>query len=1052
MLGAFGWQLPLEMEAGDRILGYLSEPVTQNGKTIEIHAATSTVTGENCKIRIFRLGWYGGTGARQVAMSDYFHVEHQDFWDNNSKKISESVGDGCNWPIVYSLQVPKHWHSGLYIVRFELEDNKASIHPFWLTTPEPKGIVLMFSAISWQSRNWWGGASATTTHKGRPKKVKPLYYTIGSEKISFLRPMYNPRGGDALRWDYPFIRFIERNGIDIDYISDIDVESGGIDFKGIEHLISTGPARYSTRNIDSFLVNGVDNGMNYLHLGSEAGQHIVDFDSKKNQIQTLPQKIGSTIGERLENNLTNATISGSKPKAPWGDLELADGSKIKGILGSSWDRSIAEIGQEFVGTGKARHRLFVKRKVESQIIRTGGGYVFNAGCSNWSWALSDFGSQGNIKVDTNCQKFTWKLLELDESELNLIDDNIELENDDIGLANLSLDKLNELIQKEPKNYDALIRAAIALFEKNKFHDSMTYSERAINVKPNSTLSKYYFARCLHKLKRYAEMPRIYEDLLKKSPDKHHYIVQYGQLMIKLGHFDKASEVLEGALRLRDNDPDTLIAMASAAIGQRKLAKSESILEQVLLIDPTCIQAAVQYANIAREKLDLETSYYRWNKVLEINPKNYSAMMGLARYYLKSNMFDESEQILKSIISSPKLEHKISPYIELINLVTNHKMDYQEVIKLCNLAIKNTKEELKIYPHVAHTPIINLALSHSRIGNPKKGLRIIQGKLESVPLNHEYLLCISEIYRELGDYEKSFTSFVKIFDLPGIPNAEITSNSSVFSYTVDALHSKVISPKKDGPLVSVVMTAYMAEDLLNVAVSSILNQSWRNLELIIVDDCSPDETFTILQEMAEKDNRIKPVRLERNSGTYVAKNEGLCLASGKYVTFHDSDDWLHPQKIEMQVNLLEDNGDLVACTTNYLRVDENSRIMFHSKGCIRHGCISLMIRRNEVVTNVGYFDAVRVSADSEYESRIRFVFGRDSFYEDTSPMLIASVRSESLSQGGKFALEWNGIKGSRLEYRSAFESWHNSKFESKEELYIPHPLITRTFGAPSEMIW
>jgi hypothetical protein len=99
-----------------------------------------------------------------------------------------------------------------------------------------------------------------------------------------------------------------------------------------------------------------------------------------------------------------------------------------------------------------------------------------------------------------------------------------------------------------------------------------------------------------------------------------------------------------------------------------------------------------------------------------------------------------------------------------------------------------------------------------------------------------------------------------------------------------------------------------------------------------------------------------------------------------------------------------------------------------------------------------FDAVRVSADSEYESRIRFVFGRDSFYEDASPMLIASVRSESLSQGGKFALEWNGIKGSRLEYRSAFESWHNSKVESKEELYIPHPLITRTFGAPSEMIW
>jgi hypothetical protein len=184
MLGAFGWQLPLEMEAGDRIWGYLSEPVTQSGKTIEIHAATSTGTGENCKIRIFRLGWYGGTGARQVAMSDYFHVEHQDFWDNNSKKISESVRDGCNWPIVYSLQVPNDWHSGLYIVRFELEDNKASIHPFWLTNPEPKGIVLMFPTMSWQSRNWWGGASATTIHNRRPKKVIILPCRFGKTILS----------------------------------------------------------------------------------------------------------------------------------------------------------------------------------------------------------------------------------------------------------------------------------------------------------------------------------------------------------------------------------------------------------------------------------------------------------------------------------------------------------------------------------------------------------------------------------------------------------------------------------------------------------------------------------------------------------------------------------------------------------------------------------------------------------------------------------------------------------------------------------------------------
>ena len=69
-----------------------------------------------------------------------------------------------------------------------------------------------------------------------------------------------------------------------------------------------------------------------------------------------------------------------------------------------------------------------------------------------------------------------------------------------------------------------------------------------------------------------------------------------------------------------------------------------------------------------------------------------------------------------------------------------------------------------------------------------------------------------------------------------------------------------------------------------------------------------------------------------------------------------------------------------------------------------------------------------------------------------PLLIASVRSESLSQGGKFALEWNGITGARMEYRSAFEAWHEKLRTTKASGFMLDEPGNRPFPAPKEIIW
>ena len=112
----------------------------------------------------------------------------------------------------------------------------------------------------------------------------------------------------------------------------------------------------------------------------------------------------------------------------------------------------------------------------------------------------------------------------------------------------------------------------------------------------------------------------------------------------------------------------------------------------------------------------------------------------------------------------------------------------------------------------------------------------------------------------------------------------------------------------------------------------------------------------------------------------------------------------------------------------------------------------MVRRELVMNKIGFFDSVRVSADSEFEMRISTVFGKDSIEHINIPMIIASVRSESLSQGGKFVLDWTGISGPRLEYRQSFDAYHNKILHGLDDGYMPFPLNHRKFDAPSAILW
>jgi teichuronic acid biosynthesis glycosyltransferase TuaG len=123
------------------------------------------------------------------------------------------------------------------------------------------------------------------------------------------------------------------------------------------------------------------------------------------------------------------------------------------------------------------------------------------------------------------------------------------------------------------------------------------------------------------------------------------------------------------------------------------------------------------------------------------------------------------------------------------------------------------------------------------------------------------------------------------------------------------------------LVSVVMPAHDAERFIAKPIASVLAQTYRHLELIIVDDASRDGTLSMIEEQARNDERIRIVKLSPNGGVAAARNAGVSAARGTYIAFLDSDDWWHPRKLELQLALMESTGAQVSYTA-YDRIGED----------------------------------------------------------------------------------------------------------------------------------
>lgn len=304
-------------------------------------------------------------------------------------------------------------------------------------------------------------------------------------------------------------------------------------------------------------------------------------------------------------------------------------------------------------------------------------------------------------------------------------------------------------------------------------------------------------------------------------------------------------------------------------------------------------------------------------------------------------------------------------------------------------------------------------------------KCLQNALVKFVYHPDLYLCATNILKGASNHKdselrlKSLNSIFSKYQLNTINTAPLAPLS------LDNLQSITTTPQSiDGPRVTVIVPAYNASNHIKAALTGLINQTWSNLEIIVIDDCSTDTTCNIVESFIHVDSRIRLYKRNRNYGAYDARNFALQYATGEYVTNHDSDDWSHPQRIQLQIQFLLMHPKQIGVMTSWVRVHDDLYFpRWRTDVNLIHVSVSTLMIRRSVFSEVGCWDLSRVGADSEFLNRIRSVYGQPSvgsIYPEV-PLVFARILPSSLTNNAITHLH-SQHGGVRKIYRTLAERW------------------------------
>jgi len=254
------------------------------------------------------------------------------------------------------------------------------------------------------------------------------------------------------------------------------------------------------------------------------------------------------------------------------------------------------------------------------------------------------------------------------------------------------------------------------------------------------------------------------------------------------------------------------------------------------------------------------------------------------------------------------------------------------------------------------------------------------------------------------------------------------------------------------LISIIMPLYNNQRYVKRSINSCLSQTGVNVELIIVDDGSSDWSLEVAHQAARGAENIKIISTLKNFGCYYARNIALLNATGKYITLLDSDDIMLPDRLRIQLDVIKNNKDSIAClglsskwTSDFSRrlkgpsYAENSLMWDHG-----------------LVKNLGFYDSVRFGGDTEFRTRLVSAYGSDAIARIDKEIYFLRTVDTSLAMSAETSAFRKQLDGSlrlslcneRQLYQERFNSWHSSNNPRVtgcvDSLKISFPLRSRPF--------
>ena len=424
--GTIEWQISHAADANE-IEGYASATSVAPGGSIDLFV---NATDPTYSISIYRLGWYGGLGGRLMASPIELNRQLQPA--PNFDPVTRLLE--CNWNRSYTLTIPNSianpWVSGIYVAKLTGSRGKQS-HIMFVVRDDVRSTDILFqsSVTTFAAYNAWGGSSLYDHY---PPGAGPA-----AVKVSFNRPYQGNGTAEFMAWEYRMVRFMEREGFDVSYSTNIDTHASGERLLNHRAFLSVGHDEYWTREMYDNIENARNKAVNLGFFGAntaywqirlepsisgDANRTVVAYRFKTPDTDPLfPGPLSTVQWRDAVVNRPEAALVGVmyEYNSYDGDIVIKDcpgwlcegttiksGDILRGVLGYEQDRLDASSPAGIIVIGASpyiKHGIGPVCCSHMTYYRaTSGAGVFATGSMNWSWGLDTFGGP-NIDADTQAK-------------------------------------------------------------------------------------------------------------------------------------------------------------------------------------------------------------------------------------------------------------------------------------------------------------------------------------------------------------------------------------------------------------------------------------------------------------------------------------------------------------------------------------------------------------------------------------------------------------------------------------------------------------------------